>query len=215
MDNAGTLVGRITVDDVMDVIEEEDMYKMAGTSEAEMERPSVLGIARTRLPWLLVGVLGSLLSGGVIQAFKVTLEGMFTLATFLPVIMAIGGSSGLQACTVTVRGLVTGQVSSGMVWRTVLREMGTAVLMGIVCGGLASGVAWVWFGQALIGVCVGVSIFLVICLAIGFGVATPLIFDRLDIDPAVASGPFITISNDILGVFIYLQMATLLMKIFV
>ncbi len=217
VDDDGRLVGQITVDDVMDVIVEEateDIYKMAGTSDEEMERPSVLGVVVVRLPWLLFCLLGSFLSGVVIHLFDVTLEKVITLAAFIPVVMATGGNSGLQSATVTVRGLVTGHVSSGLVLRTVLREIGTAVVIGVVCGAAASGVAWFWFGEALVGVCVGISMFLVICLAVCLGVLAPLVFHKAGIDPAVASGPFITTTNDVLGLFIYLGLATIMVQRF-
>ena len=215
VDDEGKLVGQITVDDVVQVIQEEateDIYKMAGTSDEEMEHPSVLGVAWTRLPWLLMCLLGSLVSGLVIHAFDVTLERVITLAAFIPVIMATGGNSGLQASTVTVRGLVTGHVFSGLVLRTVLREMGAAVVIGVTCGVVASGVAWLWFGEPMVGICVGASMFIVISLAVFLGVVSPLAFHRLGIDPAVASGPFITTTNDIVGLFIYLGLATLMLQ---
>lgn len=217
VDENGRLAGRITVDDVMDVIEEEnaeDLYKMAGTSQEEVYRPSIFGIAKARMPWLFIGMMGSLFAGGVIESFKMTLEEVFTLAAFLPVIMATGGSSGLQACTVTVRGLVTGNVSAGLIFQTIAREIMTAMLIGIVCGGGASLVAWGWFGEAVVGVCVGISMFLVISLAVFMGVSAPMIFHKLNVDPAIVSGPFITISNDIVGVFIYLKLATVMLAYF-
>ena len=110
VDPDGTLVGQSTVDDVLDVIHEEateDIYKMAGTSDQEIAHPSVFGVAWVRLPWLLLVLLGSFLSGLVIHVYDVTLERVITLAAFIPVIMATGGNSGMQASTVTVRGLVT------------------------------------------------------------------------------------------------------------
>ncbi|MDP6778049.1 MAG: magnesium transporter [Candidatus Latescibacteria bacterium] len=215
VDEDQRVVGQITVDDAMDVLVEEateDLYRMAGTSGDEAERDSVFGVAFTRLPWLLLCLLGSFLSGLVISFFDVTLEKAITLAAFIPVIMATGGNSGLQASTVTVRGLVMGNVASGLLVRTVLRETGTAVVIGLICGLAASGVAWIWFGEALVGVCVGVAMFLVICLAVLLGVLAPLFFNRVGIDPAVASGPFITTTNDILGLLIYLGLATLLIQ---
>ncbi len=217
VDTDGKLVGQITIDDIVDVIHEEateDIYKMAGTSNEEMERPSVFGVAFTRLPWLMLCLLGSFLSGIVIHTFDVTLEKVITLAAFIPVIMATGGNSGLQSSTVTVRGLVTGHVSSGLILRTVLREMGTALVIGVACGIAASGVAWIWFGETLVGLCVGISMFLVISLAVLLGVLSPLLFHRIGIDPAVASGPFITTANDILGLTIYLGLATILVQRF-
>ncbi|MSS73387.1 MAG: magnesium transporter [Candidatus Latescibacteria bacterium] len=214
VDMEGRLVGQITVDDVVDVIQEEateDIYKMAGTSDQEMENPSVFGVARARLPWLLICLLGSFLSGAVIHVFDATLEKVIILASFLPAITATGGNSGLQSSTVTVRGLVTGHVSSGLVLRTIMREIGTAAVIGVACGAAANAAAWLWFKHPLVGICVGVAMFLAISVAVVLGVLVPLLFDRLGIDPAVASGPFITTTNDILGIFIYLGLATVLM----
>ncbi len=215
VDEDERVVGQITVDDAMDVLVEEateDLYRMAGTSGNEAERDSVFGVAFTRLPWLLLCLVGSFLSGLVISMFDVTLEKAITLAAFIPVIMATGGNSGLQASTVTVRGLVIGNVSSGLLLRTVVREVGTAVVIGLFCGVAASAVAWIWFGETLVGLSVGVAMFLVICLAVLLGVLAPLLFNRVGIDPAVASGPFITTTNDILGLLIYLGLATLLIQ---
>jgi magnesium transporter len=217
VDDDGKVVGQITVDDVIDVIVEEateDIYKMAGTSDNEIEHPSVLGVAWARLPWLMLCLIGSFLSGIVIHLHDVTLEKLITLAAFIPVIMATGGNSGLQASTVTVRSLVTRQVSSGLILRTVLREMGTAAVIGVACGLTASAVAWFWFGQMLVGLCVGISMFLVICLAVFMGVVAPLLFSKVGIDPAIASGPFITTANDILGLGIYLGLAAFLIQRF-
>ena len=139
---------------------------------------------------------------------------MITLAAFIPVIMATGGNSGLQASTVTVRNLVTGQASPRSILRMVLREVGTAVVIGAACGIAASAVAWLWFQEPLVGVCVGGAMFLVITLAVFLGVLAPVVFQRVGIDPAVASAPFITTANDILGLFIYLGLATILIERF-
>ena len=176
-----------------------------------MARPSVFGIARTRLPWLLICLGGSFLSSAVVHLFDATLHQLVLLATFMPAIPAMGGNSGLQSSTVTVRGLVTGHVSSGLVLRTVLREVGAGTVIGLACGAAASAVAWVWFGEPLVGICVGVAMFLAISVAVFLGVLVPILFDRAGIDPAVASGPFITMTNDILGYFIYFGLATVLM----
>ena len=215
VEDDGTLVGQITVDDVLDVIQEEateDIYKMGGTSDQEIERPSVFGVALTRLPWLLLCLLGSFLAGIVIHMFEVTLKEAITLAVFIPVIMATGGTSGLQSATVTVRSLVTGHISSGLILRTVFREMGSAALIGLVCGLVATGLAWFWIGNALVGACVGIAMFIVISISVLLGVVAPLLFQRFGIDPAVASGPFITTTNDILGLAIYLGLATMLVQ---
>jgi len=215
VDADGRLVGRITADDVMDVMEEEsteDIYKMAGTSHDETDNLSVLGVARSRLPWLMICLVGSIFSGAVIHLFEATLSQVIALAAFLPVITATGGNSGLQASTVTVRGLVTGQVSSGLILKTVVRECGIALVIGLTCGATASSVAWLWLGETLVGICVGLAMFLAISVAVLMGVLVPMTFDRLGVDPAIASGPFITTTNDILGFFIYLGLATLMLQ---
>lgn len=215
VDDDGSLVGQITIDDVLDVIQDEateDIYKMGGTSDHEIERPSVFGIAFTRLPWLMLCLFGSFLAGIVIHMFEVTLAEAITLAVFIPVIMATGGTSGLQSATVTVRSLVTGQISSGLIMRTVLRELGSAAFIGLACGLTATGLAWFWIGSPLVGICVGVAMLLVITMSVLLGVLAPLVFQRFGIDPAVASGPFITTANDILGLAIYLGLATMLVK---
>ena len=202
VDGNGRVIGQITVDDVMDVIVEEateDIYKMAGTRDVEIERPSVVHVAFIRLPWLLMCLLGSFLAGLVIHRFEVTLERAITLASFIPVIMATGGNSGLQASTVTVRSLVTGHLSSGLMLRMVFREVGAGAVIGLACGVAASTVAWLWFGHVFVGVCVGIAMFLVIGFAVFLGVMTPIFFNRVGIDPAVASGPFITTANDVAG----------------
>lgn len=215
VDENRILMGQITVDDVLDVIQEEateDIYKMGGTSDQEIERPSALGVALIRLPWLLLCLLGSFLAGIVIQLFEVTLSEAITLAVFIPVIMATGGTSGLQSATVTVRSLVTGQISPRLILHTILREMGSAALIGLTCALAATGLAWFWIGNTLVGICVGVAMFLVISISVMLGVVAPLVFERLGIDPAIASGPFITTTNDILGLAIYLGLATMLVQ---
>ena len=127
-------------------------------------------------------------------------------------IMAIGENSGMQASAVTVRGIATGQVMTGFLIRLVLREIATAGVIGFVCGIAASAVVWMWFGEVLVGLSVGFAMFLVVCLAVFLGVIAPLVFNRWGIDPAVASGPFITTTNDVFGLFIYLGIATMLLQ---
>jgi magnesium transporter len=146
--------------------------------------------------------------------FDVTLEKVITLTVFLPAITATGGNSGLQSSTVTVRGLVTGRVSSGLMFRTVTREIGIAAVIGFACGLTAALVAWLWFGEELVGICVGTAMFLAISVAVVLGVLVPIVLDRMGVDPAIASGPFITTTNDVLGLFIYLGLATILIQQF-
>ena len=215
VDDMGKLLGRITIDDVMHVIEEEateDVYKMAGTDDEELESRSSFRIALIRLPWLLSCLIGSFLSGAVIYTFQMTLDKAIALAAFIPAITATGGNAGLQTSTVTVRGLATGHLDPSHLTGELLKEIRTALIIGITCGGLTGGVARFWTGEPVIGLCIGVAMFLAISVAASLGILIPLTFRKIGIDPAISSGPFITTSNDITGLLIYLSLATLLLR---
>ena len=215
VDKQGRLVGQVTVDDVIDVIEEEateDIYEMAGTSRDELKERGLFGVVRVRLPWLLVCLAGTLISGGVIELFSDTLANTMALALFIPAIMAMGGSTGIQTTTVTVRSLATGQVVAADLFRVVFRELRIAVALGLCLGILTFGVAWLWLAQSIVGACVGLAMVSAIILSVCIGAAMPLIFWKLDIDPAVASGPLITTLNDVISLTIYFGLAVLLLE---
>ena len=218
VDDVGKLLGRITIDDVIDVIEEEtteDVYKMAGTDNEELESRSPLRVALIRLPWLVSCLVGSFLSGAIIYTFQMTRERAIALAVFMPFIPAItatGGNTGLQTSTVTVRGLATGHLDPSHLTGELLKEIRTALVIGIACGGLAGVVARFWTGEPVVGLCIGAAMFLAISVAAGLGILIPLTFRKIGLDPAISSGPFITTSNDITGLLIYLSLATLLLQ---
>jgi magnesium transporter len=217
VDSSGMLLGRITVDDVMEVIEEEateDAFKLAGTDDAELKSESVFKIARVRFIWLLICLGGTLLSGVVIRFFEATLEHVIALAAFIPSIMAMGGNSGIQTTTVTVRGLATGTVSSSRIARVIFRELRVALLLGIACGLIIGVIAHFWAGGAILGAIVGSAMFCSIAWASMMGVLFPLTFNKLKIDPAVASGPFIITMNDAFSLLIYFALVTLMLKYF-
>jgi magnesium transporter len=216
VDGEGRLVGQVTVDDIVDVIAEEateDMYVMAATSSEEREERSVLGVVRRRLPWLLVCLGGTLLSGGVIEAFHETLARVSALLLFVPAIMAMGGNTGIQTSTVTVRSLATGQLQSGAVLKTIGRELSIALVMGLVLGGVVFAVSQVWTGALVVGSCVGLAMLAAIVFSAGMGALVPLFFRSVGIDPAVASGPLITTLNDVLSLAIYFTIAASLLSI--
>lgn len=202
VDDAGRLVGVVTVDDIFDVIEEEtteDMYEMAAiSSEERTDRPAA-GVVRLRLPWLLVCLGGTLLAGAVIEGFDDTLSKVLALSFFVPAVMAMGGNTGIQTATVTVRSLAVGQGQ----WGLVGRELRVALGLGGILGVLAWGVASWWTGDALLGGCVGAAMGAAVVLAAVMGAVVPLVFRRLGIDPAVASGPLITTLNDGLSLLLY------------
>lgn len=218
VDLTNTLVGRITVDDVLDVIEEEaneDIYKMAGTDEEELLDRSIFRVARVRLPWLITTLLGTIISAGIILTFKVKIEAgmLIALLVFVPAITAMGGNIGIQSSTIVVRGLATGRIDLGHLWKVLFREIRIGALMGLVCGFIVGSVAHLWQGEAIIGLIVAVAMFTAITVAATIGTLAPLALKRLNIDPAVAAGPFVTTSNDITGLLIYFSLATWLLSL--
>lgn len=211
----GKLLGRITVDDIIDVIYEEnteDIYRMAGTDHEEIYSESAFKVARIRLPWLMTCIFGSLLSGIVIHYFELTLTNSIALVSFIPVIMATGGNTGLQSCTIMVRRLALGNVSSYNVATSVFKELRTALILGLVCGMVLFTIAHVWKGGFSIGIILGASMFFAVSMSSMLGLFIPMLFKKINIDPAVASGPLITTLNDIIGLTIYLLLATVFLS---
>ena len=213
VDEAGKLVGRIMIDDVVDVMEEEateDVYKMAGTDDAELATHSTFKIARIRMAWLFGCLGGTMVSGYVISTFQVTLSHKLGLMAFVPAIMAMGGNSGIQTSTVTVRGIATGDIDPTRVLEAFVRELRVALMLGVLFGVCSGLIARVWLGQADLGLVVGLAMGFGISLAATLGVVLPIFFKAIGIDPAVACGPLITTTNDITSLTIYLALARLM-----
>ncbi|MCB2185750.1 MAG: magnesium transporter [Deltaproteobacteria bacterium] len=214
VDEHGRLLGRITIDDVMEVMEEEireDLLQMAGGSaEEEMFYSNrILRISRLRLPWLLTNLLGGLVTGSLLWMFKVTLTDAIFLVTFVPVITAMGGNVGIQSSTIMVRGFAVGAISYQNLLATLLKEFRVALVMGLVCGVVVGLVAMMWHHNPVLGLVVGIAMMGAITAASVVGTLAPAIFKRLGVDPAIASGPFVTTANDITGILIYFSVATL------
>lgn len=217
LDEAGRMVGRITIDDVVDVLRreaEEDIQLMSGVSGDETPRASVLQVSRGRLPWLLVGLVGAGLSGMVIGSFESALEQAVILATFIPIVMAMAGNAGIQSAAIAVQGLASGEVWSSDMVRRLGKELAVALINGLVLAlVLAVAVAVLPIVDAdsvRLAITAGLSLLVVIILAACIGTTVPLLLHRFGIDPAIATGPFITTSNDILGLAVFFLIATLL-----
>ncbi len=211
VDHEGKLVGRITVDDIIDVIDEEmaeDISRMTGTIEEEHGTETTMKATQNRLPWLITCMLGSIITGLVIQMFEVTLEETIALVSFIPVITATGGNSGVQASTVVVRGIALGHLDLTKIGEEVWRQLKIAITLGLVCGIVLTALANFWKRNSVVGMIVGLSILLVVIWSNITGVVIPMTFKKLRIDPAIASGPLITTMNDVVGVFIYLSVAS-------
>jgi magnesium transporter len=217
VDDGGVLVGRVTHDDVADVLEEEideDFRRMAGVTEDSFHERSSVRTAGSRLPWLLASLVGALVAAAVIRSKESLIETYAVVAAFIPVIIAVAGSTGLQSSIVVVRGLATGQADLVNIGRTVFKEVRVGVLIGIACGVAIGVISWIWIGEPAIGLVVGLSMTTSIIFAATMGAAVPLTLDRMEADPALATGPFITMSNDIVGLLIYFGFAEYLLRAF-
>jgi len=215
VDQNRRLVGRITHDDIMDVVEEEvdeDIGLMAGVMHQEVAEESPTKISRARLPWLITGLFGGILAAVVINQFEASLQKILALSFFFPVIMAMGGNSGTQAATVVVRGLATGDIGLMNIGRRIWIEMRVALLNGIVCGLLLGAIVGVWLSDFALGGTVAFALVIIVLYSGFAGAAVPLVLKKLNVDPALATGPFISTSNDILGLFIYLGLITLFLR---
>ncbi len=212
VDKAHHLVGRITHDDIIDVIEEEvdeDISLMAGVIDQEIAEESALKISKARLPWLIAALGGGILAAVVINRFQVSLQKIIALTFFIPVIMAMGGNTGTQAATFVVRGLATGDISLMSTWKRLWMELRVALVNGITCGAVLGLIVGFWLSDYELG-CIVALAMIVIVLNSGFvGSAVPLILKRSNVDPALAAGPFVTTFNDVLSLVIYLGLVTL------
>jgi len=212
IDNTGRLLGRITFDDVADVMEEEaseDIQRMAGiTDEEEFREKSVFRISQVRLPWLLVGFTGELVSAYILHHFEASLDKIIAAAFFIPIIMAMGGNAGIQSSTIMVRGMATGEIGLYDIKRRLFREIFVSLLNGFLCGLLLFLVVTFWLKLPKFGLILASVLMLVILNASFVGSFVPVILRKIKIDPAIATGPFITTSNDVLGLLIYLGLIT-------
>lgn len=209
VDRAGILRGRITADDVHEVLleeAEEDMMVVAGAPPAEPEKVytgSALTVAGMRMPWLISTFCGGLLASFILQRAESVFGNLIVLLTFVPVITGMSGNVGSQSAMIMIRGLATGHIVKGDVVRNVLRDLSIGLIIAGVCGALVTGLVSLWHGSPMIGLCVGVALAASMTTASILGSAEPPILERFGIDPAIAAGPLITTINDVTGVLIY------------
>ncbi len=198
------LIGRITIDDVMDVVKEEaekDYQMASGISEDVESSDSVWTLTRARLPWLLIGMIGGLLGAKVIGIFD--LENNFELAFFIPLIAAMGGNVGVQSAAIVVQGLANDSLKMDNIFQKLIKELGVGLLNGFICSIIILGAAFGLGYSMELSLTVSLSLLAVIVFAALFGTFIPLTLEKYKIDPALATGPFITTVNDVLGLFIY------------
>ena len=212
VDFQNKLVGRITLDDVVDIIKEEadkDFQLASGISERIESNSSIWRISRARLPWLLIGMVGGIFSAQVISQFESGISLVPSLAFFIPLIIATGGNVGVQSSAIVVQSLAKGNDHFGSIMQKLLKEGLVGLLNGILLSLLIYGIAFV-FASSTLGFVVSISLLVVVIFAAIIGTLIPLLLHKNNIDPALATGPFITTLNDVLGLFIYFTVGMLL-----
>jgi magnesium transporter len=201
------LLGIVTVDDALEVMEREsteDIHKMAGiVPEEELMTSSVFVASRKRVFWLIICLIGDMLSGLVIKGYSHVLETVVAVAFFIPVLMATGGNVGTQSLALAVRGFATGELNKKNIFRFVGGETLAGLQIGVICGLILGAVAFIWQNDFRLGLAVGVSMCIALMLSAFIGIFVPIIFQILKIDPAIASGPFITTVVDVCVLLIY------------
>jgi magnesium transporter len=208
-DHRNRLVGIVTVDDIVDIFKEEateDFYKMVGTSDDEiLHQRNPMKVAGIRLPWLLVNLVGLVVTGLLLESFQVQYDAALFLLTFVPAIMGMGGNSGSQTSTIAVRGLATGRLrtEAGGILEFVRHQTQVGAIIGLATGVLVAVAALLLEKNPFFALVVGLSLCLAILTASMIGALVPMLFERFGIDPAVASGPLVTTSSDVLGILIY------------
>jgi magnesium transporter len=216
VDGSNRLVGIVTVDDVIDILRKEateDILKMAGAGEEFVETKSIFKSTRIRLPWLFASCLGGVFAFFIIGHFESSLNKIAALAAFIPVIMGMGGNIGTQSSTIVVRGLATGRINVREIWPVVLKELTIGVILGLVYGLLIGSVAQFKYSLEALALSVALAVVCSMSIAALVGSLVPMGFARINIDPAVATGPLVTTSIDIISVFFYFLIATTLLGI--
>jgi magnesium transporter len=216
VDDAGHLLGRITFDDVMDVLEEEnteDILKIAGVSEDEELRGGWLNAVKSRLPWLLVNLLTAFMAGLVINSFSDTIDKIVIIASFMPIVAGVAGNSATQALAVTIRRISTDRLSSQQNYKVIVKELIVGMVNGFLLGAITGLAAFLLGGNPLLGLVVFFAMVGNLLIGAFAGSAIPLFLNRMKIDPAVASSILMTALTDILGFTLLLGLATLMLDL--
>ena len=206
VDEKNKLLGRITIDDALDVIKEEaekDYQLASGISEKVESSDSLFVISRARLPWLLIGLLGGILGAYVIGFFEEHLKENAIMASFIPLILAMGGNVGVQSSAIIVQSLANNTLNYESIFKRLFKELIVALFNGLICAVIALLFCWITRSDFDLALTIGVSLVAVFTYAGLFGTFVPLILNKYKIDPALATGPFITTTNDIIGLLIY------------
>jgi magnesium transporter len=211
VDEGGRLVGTILVDDIVDVLEEEadaDIKQLGGVKSDEELSDTILYIQRSRFPWLFANMCTALIASSIIRLFEGSLQQMVALAILMPIVASMGGNAGTQTMTVAVRALATRELGRSNAWRIIRREGAVGLLNGMAFALIMGVLAGLWFESPELGLVIGLALITVLFFAALGGIFVPLTLNRMGVDPAVSSGPFVTSITDIVGFFAFLGIAT-------
>ena len=209
------ILGIITVDDIIDVIDEEasdDYSKLAGVSTMDTFDKNPFSAAKKRIPWLLILLVLGMLTANLIDLFTETISQVALLAAFIPLIAGTAGNSGTQSLAVAVRGIATRDIEEESKLKLLIREAGTGIITGVICAIFVVLLIYIWKHEFIIALLVGAAMLVSIFVATISGSFIPLFMHKIKVDPAVASGPFITTLNDVISVVIYLGLATVFLN---
>ena len=211
VDENNKLVGVITIDDIVEVLQEEadeDMRALGGVGDESLGG-SVAATSRSRVPWLMVNLLTAFLGSLVIKAFDATIEQMVALAVLMPIVASMGGNAGTQTMTVTVRALATNKLGTANARRIISREALVGLINGLVLSSIMGAIVFFWFGSSALGAVIAAAMVVNLLAAALAGILIPLALDRLKLDPAPASGVFVSMVTDVVGFFAFLGLASI------
>jgi magnesium transporter len=214
VDAGGRLVGVITIDDAMNVLDEEhqeDMLRLAGVGDESSIADRVLETARQRMPWLFVNLLTAILASLVIAQFEASIAKLVALAVLMPIVASMGGNAATQSLTVAVRALATRDLTGANVGRVIWRETAVGMINGVFFAVVMGAVSWVWFGDQTLGLVIGVAMVVNLVVAGMAGIMVPVMMERAGVDPALASGTFVTTVTDVVGFLAFLGLATMML----
>lgn len=217
VDDLGRLLGRITIDDVVDVMKEEAErdYQLASGISEDVEADDAIWVqSRARLPWLFIGLLGGIVGSRIIGMHEETLMIHPEMAFFIPLIAAMGGNVGVQSSAIIVQSLANNSIESKSLYKRLAKELGVGLISALACAVLLLGYSLAFADNIAVSLTVSISLFVVILFASLMGTTIPLLLDKIKIDPALATGPFITTGNDLSGMFIYFMIGRLLYGVF-
>jgi magnesium transporter len=214
VDDRYKLIGRITSDDIYDVIEEnatEQIYNMAGVSEDAEQEEDLFEIGKSRAIWLGINLLTAIAASLVIGLFDATIQSIVALAVLMPIVASMGGNAGTQSLTVTVRQMALGEIEGSDAKKTIMKEVVLSLINGLLFAVIIGFIAYIWFKLPLLGVVIGLSMIINLIVAGFFGASIPLVLKKLHIDPAIGSTVLLTTVTDIVGFFSFLGLATLIL----